>query len=74
MQTLRFKTNINCGGCVKAVTPFLNDAVGLEGWEVDTASPDKTLTVQADDVTAEDVIAAVQEAGFSIKLARAVPA
>jgi len=24
MATLRFKTTINCGGCIKAVTPTLN--------------------------------------------------
>ena len=24
METLKFKTNINCGGCVKSVTPHLN--------------------------------------------------
>ncbi|RYF58816.1 MAG: copper chaperone, partial [Cytophagaceae bacterium] len=24
METLNFKTNIKCGNCVAAVTPFLN--------------------------------------------------
>jgi hypothetical protein len=25
MKTLKFKTNINCGGCLAKVTPFLNE-------------------------------------------------
>ena len=25
MKTLQFHTNINCGSCIKAVTPTLND-------------------------------------------------
>ncbi len=24
MNTYKFKTNINCGGCIAGVTPFLN--------------------------------------------------
>ena len=41
MKTLKFKTNINCGGCVSKVTPFLNNQEGVESWEVDTVNPDK---------------------------------
>ncbi|KAA9332375.1 heavy-metal-associated domain-containing protein [Hymenobacter busanensis] len=67
MQTLRFKTNINCGGCIKAVTPALNNVAGLDNWQVDTASADKILTVTSDDLTAQEIIAAVEDAGFSIK-------
>jgi copper chaperone len=31
MKTLQFKTNINCGGCIKAVTPTLNQQAGASG-------------------------------------------
>lgn len=64
--TLQFKTNINCGNCVRAVSGFLNEVPGVAHWEVDTAVPDKILTVQGDAVTVEEVIAAVQDAGFDI--------
>lgn len=65
--TLRFKTNINCSGCVAKVTPFLDDTDNIIQWEVDTTSKDKILTVQADE-TAEDIIVQkVQEAGFKIE-------
>ena len=69
MQTLKFKTNINCGGCIKAVTPTLNQEAGAGNWQVDTASPDKILTVSSDQLTAGQVVQAVEQAGFRIQAA-----
>ncbi|WP_223649399.1 heavy-metal-associated domain-containing protein [Hymenobacter psoromatis] len=63
MPTLTFKTNINCGGCLKAVTPTLNGEPAIQHWQVDTANPDKTLTVSTD-LSAEAVRALVAHAGF----------
>ena len=67
MATLQFKTTINCGGCIKAVTPALNQAVGAGNWQVDTANPAKILTVTSDQATAAQVVQAVEAAGFEIK-------
>jgi len=67
-KILKFKTNINCGGCVAKVTPFLNDAKGVCHWNVDTENKDKILTVQSEGITNEEVIQKVQEAGFKIEL------
>lgn len=64
---LKFKTNINCGGCVAKVTPFLNDADGICHWEVDTTNKDKILSVHSEGITEEEVIQKVQEAGFKIE-------
>ncbi len=69
MKTLQFKTNINCGGCIKAVTPTLNQEAGAGNWQVDTANPNKILTVTSDQLTNEQVMAAVQKAGFEIQAA-----
>ena len=66
-NTLKFKTNINCGGCVAKVTPFLNDADGICHWEVDTTNKDKILSVHSEDITEEEVIQKVQEAEFKIE-------
>ena len=63
MNTLQFKTNINCGGCLKAVSPALNGEKAIDAWHVDTANPDKLLTVSGA-LTAEQVVALVTEAGF----------
>ena len=67
MSTLRFKTNINCGGCIKAVTPALNQEVGANNWQVDTANADKILTVSTAEATADQVVKAVEAAGFQIQ-------
>ena len=69
MKTLQFKTNINCGGCIKAVTPTLNQEAGAGNWQVDTANPNKILTVTSDKLTAEQVVEAVEKAGFKIQAA-----
>ncbi|MBF9221145.1 heavy-metal-associated domain-containing protein [Hymenobacter ruricola] len=67
MESLRFKTNINCGNCIKAVTPALNQQVGANNWQVDTANADKILTVTAPQATASQVVKAVESAGFEIQ-------
>ena len=67
-KTLKFKTNINCSGCVEKVTPFLNDANGICHWDVDTTNRDKILSVHSEGITEEDVIQKVQEAGFKIEI------
>ena len=69
IKTLQFKTNINCGGCIKAVTPMLNQEAGAGNWQVDTANPNKILTVTSDQLTAEQVVEAVEKAGFKIQAA-----
>jgi len=67
MSTLRFKTNINCGNCIRAVSPTLNQEVGANNWQVDTASADKILTVSTEQATTSQVVQAVEAAGFEIQ-------
>ncbi|MGI4805331.1 MAG: heavy-metal-associated domain-containing protein [Janthinobacterium lividum] len=65
METLKFKTNINCGGCVAKVTPILNGLQGVKNWEVDTAGKDKILTVNAvENLTPQQVSQALKNIGF----------
>ncbi|PIF46520.1 copper chaperone CopZ [Chryseobacterium sp. 52] len=66
-QNFQFKTNINCGGCVSKVTPFLNDAEGICHWEVDIDHTDKVLTIAAEGITEQEVAEAVKKAGFKIE-------
>ena len=68
MKTVQFKTKINCGSCVKSVTPFLNDLDNVDEWKVDTDNPDKVLEVLLDDEDSNSVIEAVQKAGFEIEM------
>lgn len=64
METIKFKTNIKCMGCVAKVTSGLDELVGEDNWSVNISSPEKILTVTLDGTVATDVIMAVNEAGF----------
>ncbi|NHA05533.1 heavy-metal-associated domain-containing protein [Mucilaginibacter sp. HC2] len=65
METLKFKTTIKCGGCIATVTPVLNHLSGVEKWEVDTANPDKILTIEAGPgLEPNEVIAALAASGY----------
>jgi copper chaperone len=63
METLKFKTDIKCSGCLQKVTPHLNDAAGEDNWEVDIQNPSKILTVIGE-TNEEKIKEALQKAGF----------
>ncbi len=65
MNTLKFKTNINCSGCAAKVAPVLDKAFGTGNWDVDLGVPEKVLTVSAEGVTAGDVAGALKKTGFT---------
>ncbi|WP_131536583.1 heavy-metal-associated domain-containing protein [Pedobacter nototheniae] len=68
METLKFKTNIKCGGCIATVTPFMDKLTNIESWEVDTQNPDKVMTVKVEDgADAKSITNAVEEAGYLIE-------
>jgi copper chaperone len=64
MKTLKFKTNIQCGGCIAKVTPVLDLANGIDKWNVDTTNPQKVLTVETANLTDSDIVAIVKSAGY----------
>lgn len=64
MATMKFKTNINCGGCLGGVTPALDGNEAIKNWDVDLQNPDRTLTVETEALTADEVKAIVAGAGF----------
>lgn len=65
--TVKYKTNINCNGCIAAVTPSLNGSDTIEKWEVDINNPEKILTVELKDNNPEVVKELVQKAGYRIE-------
>ena len=62
----KFKTNLNCGNCVAAVTQLLNSETSITHWSVDTADPQKVLTVEGEAVAPARVEQLVAEAGFKV--------
>lgn len=65
MNTLKFKTNIKCAGCIAKASPVLNEKLGDGQWEVDVMTLKKTLTVNTENLDEIEVIAIVNEAGFT---------
>lgn len=63
METLKFKTNIKCGGCIATVTPFLDGEEKISEWSVDLESADRILTVQTTE-TAADISQLIKNAGY----------
>lgn len=67
MKTLKFKTNIKCSGCVAQVTPHLNAEKSIAHWQVDTANPEKILTVQGDHPNEKTIVEAIKRAVFTLE-------
>ena len=67
MEQRTFKTTINCGSCLRTVTPLLNEVPGIEHWEVDLRHPDRILRVQGRPLDISATVEAVEEAGFEIE-------
>ena len=61
---MKLKTNIMCGSCIAKVTPVLNEEIGEGNWSVDTAGAQKVMTVTREGISPEDVIKAVEKAGY----------
>jgi len=66
METLRFKTSLKCGGCIRAITPGLESLNTIDTWNVDLESPDKTLEITATEDISDKVIESVKKAGYQI--------
>lgn len=66
-KEFKFKTSINCGGCIAKVKPALDKAEGLNNWHVDTDNADKILTVSSEGITLDEVVEIVKSKGFNIE-------
>ena len=63
MESMKFKTDIKCMGCVAQVTPHLNETIGQENWELDITNPSRILTVKGES-NENKIKEALQKAGF----------
>lgn len=64
MKELKFKSNINCTGCLSKVRPVLDNEEKIETWEVDLQSDDRVLTVKTNDMEVKEVQEKLAEVGF----------
>jgi copper chaperone len=65
---MKFKTNINCGGCIARVKPHLDKLEGIGSWEVDTDNPDKILKIESISANPEDITSLLKKCGFNAEL------
>ena len=66
-MTYSFKTDINCLGCVHEIQPHLDkleESQEIEHWNVDLNNPDNILTIETNNLTAQEVETVIQTAGF----------
>lgn len=68
MNTLKFKTNVKCGGCIATVTPHLNQVKGIVSWNVDTTDPLKIMTIETEGTSAEEITSMMKTAGYQAEL------
>lgn len=66
MTTLKLKTNLRCGACVESIKPLLDAAPGVARWTADVASPDKSLTVEGDGVSPDQVDGLLRQEGYQV--------
>ena len=68
---LKFKTDLQCGGCVKKVQPHLEDIDNIQLWEVKLNHANKIMKVTTDRQHADDVARqvhqALQKEGYSAR-------
>ena len=62
-------TGMTCGGCEVGVRRVVNKLEGIEDVEASHEEGTATVTYQADTVTPDDIIAAIEELGYTAELA-----
>ncbi len=67
MYTYNFKTNMTCQHCIMTVTPFLNELDFIDHWKVSLNPPNTILTVVAEEDRPNEIISAVEKAGYTIE-------
>ncbi|VTU01461.1 heavy metal transporter : Uncharacterized protein OS=Fibrella aestuarina BUZ 2 GN=FAES_2978 PE=4 SV=1 [Gemmataceae bacterium] len=66
MTTLKLKTNLRCGACVKSIKPLFDAEPGVTRWAADVSTPDKLLTVEGDGVSGARVGELLRQKGYEI--------
>ncbi len=68
MNTLKFKSTIKCGGCIATVSPELEKLTQIKKWEVDLQHPDRILTVEGENLTADIIKNSLAAVGYKAEL------
>ncbi len=71
MKSIQFKTNLKCNGCVETIKPGIEVIKGIESWRVFLDVQEKTLEIDYNTISENEISVAVQnavtKAGYSIE-------
>ena len=65
MEQIRLKTDLSCKHCVMKVEPILKSAKGVENYTIDLEHPDKIVSISAQNLDVNLLIANFKKAGYS---------
>lgn len=67
MNTIKFKTNLKCSGCVEKIAKILDNNPSIKSWEVDLSSTEKELKVETS-LSEKQVQELIASVGFKIEV------
>ncbi len=67
MNTMIFKTNAKCEGCLAKIEEILQGKISREEWNLDLSDSNRPLIVASDKLAADDVVELISKAGFKIE-------
>lgn len=67
MNTIKFKTNLKCSGCVEKIAKVLDNNPSIKSWEVDLSSTEKELKVETS-LSEKQVQELIASVGFKIEV------
>lgn len=67
METMIFKTNAKCEGCLAKIEEILQGKIGKEEWNLDLSDPNRLLTVTSDKLAPGEIAELISGAGFKIE-------
>lgn len=68
MKTIRFKTSVNCKGCLAKVTGALDNVVGIAKWDINLNDENKILSVETDGVDPQTIIETLKNLGYKAEI------
>jgi copper chaperone CopZ len=73
METVKFKTSIECNNCVNKVMTNLPQEKGIKDVKCDLASKEVTVSYQKDKNNTADIKKAIEKLGFTAKVVTEEP-
>ena len=67
METMTFKTNAKCMGCLAKIEEILQGKMNREEWNLDLSDSNSPLTVTSDKLAASEIVELISKAGFKIE-------